>query len=183
MTDELDDEILREHLDECLRHFAQRLLERAPKGSREAGMVKKPLAEFCGVSVDSVSRWLSGRIFPIGEQYFKLACFLDMVGYRVMELEEMKLNKRNLAELVGYGVLTGHELAKALGYTKTSSLYCFLQDHQGMSSEKNEKGWYLSKTKSEDMRNKKDEARRLYGSGIPDSQKAKTAPVVGSPEV
>jgi len=135
-----ESEVFRGHLDECLRHLGARLAGVVPKGSRGAVESRRPLAEFCGVAVDSVGRWLSGTV-PIGEQRLKLMCFLDLIGYRVIELERIPKIQRGFAELVGFGLVSSQEATELLGYSETSTMFKVLAGQQGASGDKNQRMW------------------------------------------
>lgn len=161
-------EVYRGPFEECLRHLEARLASSVPKGSRTATQVRKPIADFCGVSVDTVYRWFRGDgPLPIGETLIKLMCYLDMIGYRVIELERMPKARRNFAELVGYGLLSGAQAAESLGYSHTSAFYQVLQGHSGASKDKNQTMWNIWKGRKEELRLKKEESQNLYGLDIP----------------
>ena len=155
-------EVFRGHLEECLKHLGNTLDSRAPRGSRGAARAKKPIADFCGVEIKSVNRWLQGTSFPVGEQRIKLMCYLDMVGYRIIELERMSKGRRNFAELVGYGLLTSEKAAEFLGYAKTSTVYQVLQSHHGISDDREQKMWDGWKARKEELLLKKEDSQELY---------------------
>lgn len=130
-------EVFRGHLDECLKHFAAGLETSAPKGTKKATLARKPLADFCGVVIHTASRWLLGTgAPPVGEPLLKLMFFLDVVGYKVIELERMPTDIRNFAELIGFSLLTSGEARSLLGYYKVSRLYEIFRREVGVSSEK-----------------------------------------------
>lgn len=161
-------EVFRGHLEECLWHLGTSLASSVPKGSRGAAQAKKPLADFCGVTIDSVTRWFHGTgSFPIGEPLIKLMCYLDMVGYRVIELERIPKVRRNFAELIGYGLLTSNQAAELLGYSSTSTLYQVLQGHHGASEDKDQKMWDAWKERKEELQQKKEKSQELYRLDIP----------------
>lgn len=161
-------EVFRGHFEECLRHLGTSLASSVPKGSRGAAQTKKPIADFCGVTIDSVTRWLHGTgSFPLGEQYIKLMCYLDMVGYRVIELERMPKVRRNFAELIGYGILSSGQASKFLGYSSTSTFYQVLQGHHGASEDKEQKMWDAWKERKEALQEKKERSQELYRLDIP----------------
>lgn len=156
-------EVFRGHIEECLRHLGMSIISSVPKGSRGAVQVKKPLADFCGVTIDAATRWLYGtRPLPIGETLIKLMCYLDMVGYLVIELERMPKVRRNFAELVGYGLLSSNQSAEFLGYSSKSTLYQVLQGHQGTSKNKDQKMWDIWKERKEELQQKKEKSQELY---------------------
>lgn len=155
-------EVFRGHFEECLNHFGISLASRAPKGTREAAQAKKPMADFCGVRIGSVERWMRGAGLPVGEQHFKLICYLDMAGYRVIELERMPKFLRNIAELISFGILPAQEATKLLQYSITYQLFAVLRGDQGISKEKEQKAWDVWKERRVDLEKKKEQARELY---------------------
>lgn len=168
MTEEKP-EVFRGHFEECLRHLGTKLVSSAPKGSRRTTQVRRPIADFCGVSTISVGRWFDGirSVLPIGEPLIKLMCYLDMVGYRVIELERMHSTKRNFLELLGFGLLSSKQAVELLGYSSTSTLYQVLYGHAGIGEDKNQKMWNAWKERKEALEQKKEEARKLYDLGVP----------------
>lgn len=161
-------EVFRGHFDECFKHLGTSLAARARKGSREAALQKKPVADFCGVTVNSVTRWLhSTGPLPIGEHYIRLMCYLDMVGYRVIELERMPKGRRNFAELVGFGLLSSEQAIELLGYSYPSTLYQVLQGHHGASENKDQKMWDAWKERKEELERKKKQLQEQYSLDVP----------------
>lgn len=155
-------EVFRGHLEECLQHLGTSLASSAPKGSRGAALVRKPVADFCGVEIDSVTRWFHGTAFPIGESLIKLMCYLDMVGYRVIELERMPQARRNFMELVGYGLLSIDQVVEFLGYSSTSHIFQVLQGRQDVNKDKNDKMWEMWKARKEELQRKKEKSQVQY---------------------
>ena len=150
------DEVFRGHLEECLRHFGTSLASSVPKGSRGAAQAKKPVADFWGVTINSVSRWLNNTgSFPVGEPLIKLMCYLDMVGYRVIEFERIPKARRSFAELIGYGFFSGSQAAEFLGYSSTSTLYQVLQGNQNASEDKDQKMWDAWKERKDELEQRK----------------------------
>jgi hypothetical protein len=168
LTENSKHEVYRGHFEECLRHLGTSLASSEANISRGAAQVKKPVADFCGVSIQSVTRWLNDTgSFPVGEPYIKLMCFLDMMGYRVIELERMPKVHRNFAELIGYGLLSSVHAAEFLGYSYTSTLYKVLQGHYGVSEDKEQKMWDAWKERKEELILKKEKSQELYRLDIP----------------
>lgn len=155
-------EVFRGHFEECLNHFGVSLASRAPKGTREAAQAKRPMADFCGVAIGSAERWVRGGSLPVGGQHFKLMCFLDMTGYRVIELERMPKVLRNIAELISFGILSYQEATELLQYSVSSQLFAVLRGDQGISEEKEQKAWDVWKERREAFEKKKEQARELY---------------------
>ena len=121
-------EIFRGHVEECLKHLGLKLYQGIPRGSRGASEAKRPIADFCGVTVDTTTRWLNDpKHLPVGEVYIRLMCFLSVNGYRVLELERMKPKVRNFARLIGFGLVTSQEAAEMLNYSQISTLFQVLR--------------------------------------------------------
>ena len=153
-------EVFRGHLEECVQHLAVQLLRKTPKGSHESTQAKQPIADFCGVSVKSVTRWLQdAESLPGGETLIRLMCFLDMLGYQVLELERMPKARRNFAELIGFNILPGQQAADLIGYAKPSTLYLVLLANQSTTKDKETNMWTEWKSRKEQL-----EARKKYWS-------------------
>lgn len=148
-------EMFRGHLEECLKHLSMAVASQAPPRSRKSAQLKKPIWEFCEVTLQTVKTWLEKSSVPTGSTLFKLMCYLDKSGYKVLELERMPRVRRFCVELIGYGVLDAAEAAKLVGYTQTSSLYQSLNGNEGVSKEKEEKMWNLWKEKREELERRK----------------------------
>ncbi len=159
-------EVFRGHLEECLRHLGAEFASKAPKGSRGSAQVKKPLADHCEVAVSSVTRWINGGILPIGKQFIGLMCYLDTIGYRIIEFERMTKIRRNFAELIGFKILSSDEAAEFLGYASTSTLYQMLYGNHGASDEKYQKMWDRWKEEKEELERIKKRLREFWCMGI-----------------
>lgn len=122
--------VFRGHFDECLKHLGKSIFALVRRCSEEATLAKKPVADFCGVQICSVSRWLRGTVLPIGEQYIKLMCYLDLVGYRVIELERMPKGRRYFAELIGFGLISSKQAAEQYGIVDPDDLREKLDGHR-----------------------------------------------------
>jgi hypothetical protein len=163
VEENVNGEVYRGHIEECLRHLAKMFHSKVSKGSKKAAEAKKPMADFCGITIDTVNRWFNDpNLLPVGETLIKLISYLDMMGYRVIELERMPKSNRNLLELIGYGILTSEEAAKIVGYASKSTLFQVLQGNYGVSEEKSEKIWNLWKERREELGKKKEESKKLF---------------------
>ena len=142
----------RGHLEESVRHLAARFLEVYQKGSREVTEAKQPMAEFCGVGIHTITRWLyhEGRL-PKGDEAIKLMCFLEINGYKVIEFERAPQNCRNFAKLIGFGLITSQEATKMIGYTKISSLYKLLRGDHGTHDDREQKLWDMWKVRKDKL--------------------------------
>lgn len=122
-------EIFRGHTDECMRHLAADIAFRSPKGSKEAGKAREPIAKFCRVSINTVRTWFSGETrLPQGETLIRLICYLDMIGYKVIEFENMAKAYRHYCELIAFGIIENFpEAAKLVGYADPWTMSQVLQ--------------------------------------------------------
>ena len=176
-SDEDSTEIYRGHFDQCIGHLARRLAAQAPTGSRNAAKGIFPLVTFCNVDTRSAERWLRDVVVPRGEPFFKLMCYLDSIGYRVIELENTPQVRRSILELVGYSILTPQQLTSILGYKRPSILYRILAGRASASKDVENKMWGLFKERREDLARKKRDVRPVDGETM-----SVSAPVVPVPE-
>lgn len=119
-------EVFRGHLDECWQHFTAAVYAAAPKGSPRMREMIVPMTEFCGVTLKTILRWLYGNgtdQMPTGLTHFKLMAFLDMLGYRVIELENLNATLRGVLELLAYDVVSVELLNKRTGVESVSCNY------------------------------------------------------------
>jgi len=165
---------MRGHLGECVKHFCGTLAKRTPRGSRRAAEVRKPLAVFCGVAVETTTRWAYHEELPVGETRLRLMAALDALGYKVIELENMPKHRRGIAELIGFGVATSSAISQALGYKSVSTLYQVLAGGCGTSEEKMQEMWNIWKQRKEDLQRKRIEAQQQLRRMI--SPKAESEP-------
>ncbi len=152
----------RGHLDECLDHLA-RQISQLPKGSRATGKAKRPLIEFSGVAETTVKLWLKGADLPKGLNRLKLICYLDMIGYRVIEFESHPADVKGFIELLGYGVMAPADAAQLIGFSQTGRIYEVLSGKQTLSEPKRQAMWDLWQERKEALEERKQQARKLYG--------------------
>jgi len=150
-------EIFRGHLDECLKHLGTRLAILAPRRSRNSAKSRLPMAAFCGIQGKSVLEWFNEKAKPKGAQLFKCMCYLDMIGYRVIELERTKRVKRNIVELIGFGIFSSQQMTELLGYTSSSHFFRAMEGQADKAME--QKMWDLWKERKEELDKKKQEAK------------------------
>lgn len=161
VTDETP-EVFRGHFDECLDLLGKEL-GRFPKGTRAAGSAKKPIIEFCGVAQSTVKLWLNGMDLPRGVNRLKAICYLDLIGYRVIEFESHPSDVKGFIELIGYGVLDVAEAAQLIGFSQTGRIYEVLSGNQTLSEAKRQSMWELWQERKEALEQKKQKAAKLYG--------------------
>jgi len=164
-------EVFRGHFDECVKHLSERIIAHVPKGTRGAVKFCAPMAKFCKVSIISAAGWMRGtRGLPVGEEHFRLMFYLDLMGYRVIELERMTKGLRNYAELVAYGLLTFDGASEALGYSQASTFYQVLHGRHGVNADKEQKLWDLWKERKMALEQKKVELKKSCALKFPVSK-------------
>lgn len=152
-------EVLRGHLEECVQHLGTNIAA-ITEERREAEKLKRPGADFCGITVDTMTVWFAGGPLPVGETLIKLMCYLDLMGYRVIEFERMLKGRRNFAELVGYGLMSGKQASELLGYTSVSTFYQVMQGNQNANKDRDNRMWDAWKERKEELQNRKEKALR-----------------------
>ena len=152
-------EVFRDYFEECWRHFTNRFNSKYPPRGKDLERLRKPIADFCAVGDKTVARWLSAErpSIPEGITKIKLECFLDLNGYRIIEFERCSRVLRNLAELLGYNVMSVEEVASILGYARAQNIYPVLREdeHWGVSKEKEAKMFNLWKERRDELELKK----------------------------
>lgn len=117
----------------CLAHLAKAI------EGRDFFEKRKTIADFAGVSDDSVHRWFKEGRMPVGEQLVRMRFYLEFLGYKVSELNELDEQVRNAARLFAFGVASLSEIADLLGYvgkSGTDTLLRIFRGARGTSSEK-----------------------------------------------
>lgn len=158
---ERPEEVFRGHFEECLKHFLDRFRVSIPKSAKSSWEAKRPLAEFCNVEINSVGRWLNGEL-PIGERRIRLMCYLDTIGYRIIEFERLPKSHRGYAELIGFGIIPPDEAALLIGYKYGSHLFQIFNGKEGTSKEKDQKMWDVWKAKKAELEQKRSETRKQF---------------------
>lgn len=118
----------------CLQAYGQSL----PQG-RQAAVGRKPMAEFVGVTEDTIYRWLSGSQQPIGLSLIKTWHWLESQGYIVDVLRQIKAIDAlvyDAGRYLAYGKGDLQTLTACLGYHKLSSTLAVLRAEVGMSADK-----------------------------------------------
>ena len=138
------------------------------------------LAEFCGVTDDTVRRWLNQGKMPVGEGLLKLRTFLHLAGYTVDELVAVPRTVRDLIQVVGLGVRTPEQVREYLGYENIQDVYRVLIRGEGIMSTKRHKvDGILGETEDELKRRRAGWQARIEDSlGI-----ATTTPATATPSV
>lgn len=115
---------------ECIAHFA----------ATYAGQDCKVLmAEFCGVEPSTVQSWIAGQNEPTGDRITKLRVFLQLVGYRVHELDDLARSIRDLCTMVALGICSPEEVRDQLGYKNVQDVYRVLRGDSEPMRQKQER--------------------------------------------
>ncbi len=177
-------EVLRDHLEECMKHLRGWFNSKVPKGKSGRRQVMAPLGNFCGVGTKTTSIWLDDDLEvapPRGEILLKLLCYLDLHGYKVIEFERMPPPLRKFAELIGYGVISIDAAPGLVGYRTVSQVYQVIHEREGASSEKEEKMYAVWKDKREVLEQKKLQAFKSGRLEVLFKQKKKSEPPQQAP--
>lgn len=170
-----DEQVLhRGAIAECLHHYGEVLESHIPRGTRGIAKLREPLAKFCNVSDATVNSWLrKPERGPHGVVYFKLICFLNLVGYEVTDLIRVKNTlTREITEIIGYGVLSADKVTKKVEYRKTSTLFALLRGENQPSSDREKLMREFCRENREKLRAKKEAAAKRYKKAIELANKA-----------
>ncbi len=163
MRKDYSQEIIRGHLDECLANLNYKFNSKAHASTKQ--ILLNCMANFCEVNIDTVRHWLHNMgSLPISETRIKLMCFLDLIGYRVIELENMSESLRGLTEIVAFKLMTISEATKFIGYTKPSSLIRIMYEHRP-APEKKLKIWDTWTAQKEELQ----QAKQTAYASLPES--------------
>lgn len=152
------------HWEECLNHFYQEILSRFPERKKGISQLKEPVAHFCQVDVQTMTDWFKSRYKPRGISFLRLMLYLDMSGYRVLELEPPNMAKyrRYFIELIVFEVISIEEALQITGFTTPSNLYRVLNRDHRLSSVKEQAMWDSYVAKRHVLAKKKDEIYKTY---------------------
>ncbi len=109
---------------ECLSDFLKRFGK------------SKTLARFAQVSLDTTQRWISGETDPAGENLLRVRYFLNLCGYEVTELAELKPLIFEIGQSVAVGCTTLDEITSALGIEKNQHVLRYLRGDVNPSPER-----------------------------------------------
>jgi len=157
---EPQEEVYRGHFEGCLQHLASRLEEVAPTGSKKVRIFRKPIIDFCGANNREVHRWLSGQRKPLGDVRIRLECYLDLVGYKIIELERMEKSRRFVHALIGYGIVATEKVQELLGYSVRDAVFKVIDGRAGYDADKKEKFWALYMSNREALEAKQLEVQK-----------------------
>ncbi|MBD3359625.1 MAG: hypothetical protein GF365_02880 [Candidatus Buchananbacteria bacterium] len=164
MREDYLQEIMRGHLDECLANLNHKFANKEQAQTKQ--ILLKSMADFCGVSTDSTRRWLhSINSLPISDKKIKLMCFLDLLGYKIIELENMTESLRGLTEIIAFNLINLSESTKLIGYSNTSRLIEIIYGKENPSPEKKRKVWDVWNAKRQEL----NQAKQTAFESLPDS--------------
>ncbi len=154
-------EIMRGHIEECVANLNTKLANLNKKNDKKQKFLVS-LANFCNVNKDTVRAWIHGTgSIPIADKKIKLMCYLDLLGYRIIELENMSVSLRGFTELIAFKIITIDEAIALTGYIKVSSIYSIINGQENSSPEKKEKIWNIWKDKKNELEKAKEKALLL----------------------
>lgn len=137
-------EIFRGHFTECLQDLGARFNQAYPPKSRNRISHLKRMTSFCGVALRTPRRWFLDDAKVVGEVYLRLVFFLDINGYKVIELERMQSSVvRKVAELVAFNVITVDELCQVVGFAQQAEFFAIFRGDRGTSKERINRMWEL----------------------------------------
>lgn len=94
--------------EECFKHFARDAhnFERRKAVAKFAQVVMEP----------TVRKWFTDRFTASGEKLIKVRFFLDLLGYKVEEIENMDPVFQNLARLFAFDIISFDDVVAICGY-------------------------------------------------------------------
>jgi len=121
---------------ECMKHYRE--IDDDFSG-------RKMMAEFIGCSYEgSVLYWFSRLKQPTSKNFNGLAFFLEMLGYKVKEIQGLASEAHDLAKAIAFRVVSVEESAEALGVTPNTILRIISGRNQAMSKTKDRINRYLA---------------------------------------
>ncbi len=163
--------------EECLKHFAADFSAKMPKFAQKTVDAKIFIADFCGRNIYTISEWLAAKYQPAGTSLMKMMCYLDMVGYRIFELERMSKAKRHFIELIGFGILSAQEGSQLLSYSQPGQLLKILREDVGTTESKEQRMWEIWRERKEVLEQKKMQRRQALP-GVPEKNLFQKEPFV-----
>lgn len=99
---------------ECLADFFKQHPEKEARDK---------LADFVGVQELAVRRWQTGGNVPKGDSLLKTRVFLDLIGYKVKEFEELPGLTREFTKLIAFGLITEEGARDLLEYKNIQDVF------------------------------------------------------------
>ncbi|MDO8512395.1 MAG: hypothetical protein Q7S57_03925 [bacterium] len=159
--------VFRGTFQECVQHLGKCYRAQLSKSSHKSTEARASIGRFCQVTDSTVVRWVKDSSnLPCGETRIRLMCYLDLIGFRVSELEGLKTRK-GFAELIGYGLLTPQDAAEIIGYSNEQHLIRVLRPAEGISEEKGRRIFDAWKARRNELEERKEKSRIEYPAGFP----------------
>jgi hypothetical protein len=89
--------------------------------------IRRLLSQLFGVNPETVSAWMKGERRFVGETRVKLMVFQQLIGERVAGFSELPRKRRELAEVLAFGVRTIEEIRITLGYAEQQAIHSLLK--------------------------------------------------------
>jgi predicted DNA-binding transcriptional regulator AlpA len=108
---------------ECLQHFKETYLSEksAKKATRRVYELRNNLSDLIGIHHEIGYDWFFRfRIPTCGLNLIKIRVFLDLIGYKVSELEALEKPIRDLARHLSLSALTFEEVIACTGITRST---------------------------------------------------------------
>jgi hypothetical protein len=157
------EEVYRDHLDECLKHFGKWFNSKMPRSKHGRYEALKPMLDFFGMHYQTAQRWLDDvGVVPVGEYRIKLMCYLDLHGYKIIEFERMDKALRNFAELIGFGLLSAEQAGQIIDCKEPSHLYRILWGNTNLVKDKQDQMYLAWKERREGLEKKKEQSFELH---------------------
>jgi hypothetical protein len=155
-------EVFRGNLEECLKHFANALSACYPRGLRGSAKERAPMMRFCAIKTNTCNRWLYHKHKKINrESWFRLCCFLTLQGYWVKEWQMLSEERRNVIELVAYGLMTIQHAHEVVGYANPFDTVELMLGHTD-NPERFQMLWEIWKSKRIELEHAKAKAERDF---------------------
>ena len=151
--------VYRGKLVDCFRMFAMALARKFPKGIKGSVDGRRPIADFCKVSPDTITGWCLRSFSAKGEEWFRMAFYLEMHGYNVTELTRMERSCRSFVELLVYGILDIPEAMRILEYQNVSTMFAMFRGDTRPPPEKIERMWGIWKERKSSLEEIKEQVR------------------------
>jgi len=89
-------------------------------------IAKESLMAFLQTTSLTVERWRKGETFPIGIGLIRLQVFLDLLGYRVKELQELPQVTKQFAQILALELMTPEGAMATLDYKNVNGVYSLI---------------------------------------------------------
>jgi hypothetical protein len=122
-------------------HYGQTIEKMSGQNPRKRTILQIPIVEFTGVVPRTANHWLNGGRMPVGVVLVKLRHFLELVGYTLEELVDLKTTEPliyQLSEMIAYNIVTPQAAADALVFPHLDSILRMVHGGSSTSAERKE---------------------------------------------